>query len=328
MTYAEGIVLSLGLWIGGRSVRFLSNPWLVAGGLLDLVGLGLVIWALPEGGWPLAAGVVCLLAGALAISRASLGLAPEEPAAGSPSRAHRIEPELASPPPRRVELKVRPKLVVGLWAMALGLMAFFFYDRVWTRLPPVPSQSLLANQGVAARGEVHRKELRESASGEPRYYLYYNFDDQQGSGMRASVSVPAAVYERFGEGAAITVVYLPGESALHYLPEITRDPFAMRGSLIAALLAAFAIGLLEMQRRKHKRLTSRGAAVEGKVAGLVRRGVNRVYTAEYRAGGKSLSVRATERNPARREGDAVTVLYNPNDPTEAIVYVAAMYRVV
>ena len=55
-------------------MRFLNNRWLVAGGLLDLVGLGLVVWSLPEGGWPLAAGVGCLLAGALAISRAGFGL--------------------------------------------------------------------------------------------------------------------------------------------------------------------------------------------------------------------------------------------------------------
>ena len=155
-------------------MSFLKNPWLIAGGALDLIGLGLVIWSLPEGGWPLAAGVGCLLAGAIAISQANLGAVEPSPA-GRRAQSHRIESELAGGGPRAVELKVRPKLVAGLWAIALGLMGLFFYERVWMRLPAVPSQSFLAEQGV----ELHWQPPASSTtrvltprSGQPRFFQY------------------------------------------------------------------------------------------------------------------------------------------------------------
>ncbi len=308
-------------------MKFLTNPWLLAGGLLDLTGLALVIWAMPEGGWPLAAGVGCLLAGAFAISQANLGLETEPAASASRGGTRRIEPELAAAPPRRVELKVRPKLVVALWAIALALMAFFFYDRVWNRLPSVASQTLLAEQGLEARGTVHRKEMRENSMGQPKYYLYYNFTDQSGSEVRSSISVPKALYDRFHENDSVQVKYIPGDALAHYLPEITRPPFALRGSMMGAVLAIFAVVVLDTQRRRHRRLVSRGVAVSGTVQDLRKRGASRTYRAAYAAAGQQLSVRTTERNPQRSAGDAVTVLYDSGNPAEAVVYPAAMYRV-
>lgn len=306
---------------------FLKNRWLVAGLALDLVGLALIAWALPQGGgWLLAAGVCALLAGAYAMSRANFGIAESRPQEPKSRGSHQVEPELSAPLPRSVELKVRPKLVIGLWAIALGLLAFSFYERVWLRLPAAPSQSLLAEQGLEAFGQVHGKETRENASRELRRYLYYNFVDQDGAGVRASVAVPAGVYDSFDELDSIRVKYLPGQPSLHYLPDITREPFALRGSVIAAVLSACAIVFLDRRRRMHKRLVRSGAVAPGSVSQLQKRGANRVYVLRYSASGQNLAVRVTERNPGREDGDTVSVLYAPEKPSEAIAYPAAMYR--
>jgi hypothetical protein len=195
---------------------------------------------------------------------------------------------------------------------------------VFSRNPGPPSQRLLETQGARAEATVHRRELRQNAQGEPRYSLYYNFTDEAGSAVRSSVTVSKMLFERYPEGAKLEVAYLPGDPLAHFLPALTRPVFAERALLMALTAVAFLAYLLESRRRRHSRLVRQGTPVAGVAENVRRRGGARVYDVRFRSGGREGKLRATERNPLRRDGDVVTVLCDAQGDAE--LYLQCLYR--
>ncbi len=299
---------------------------MLAGIALDLAGLGLVIWSLPEGGVGLAAGVVCLLAGAALTTRAASAPITEQSA--STSTTWHMPPALRAKAPRSVKMQPLGRVIALVWIAALIGIGLFAAERVLGLNPPGASHRLVVAEGADVRAEIHDKTVRENSRGEPRYYLYYHYEYPQGSRARASVSVPQGIYDDYQVNDVIALKVLPSEPPAVAIPEFTRDPFALQGLLLGACVAALLLVYLDSQRRRQRRLVSTGLPVSGTVSDIRRRGASRSYHARYQVGGTEHTVRASERNPERRNGDQVTVLHDAEDPGDGIVYEAALYRVV
>ncbi len=308
-------------------MKLLTNPSIAAGAALDLVGLALVVWSLPEGGLPLAAGVACLLAGAALITRASsrnLNQAASAPQAPD----WKLDPALRQPLPRSVRLRPLGYVIAAAWLISLAALGWFAADRVLALNPPIPSQSLIETQGVSAVAEIYEKIERTNSRGEPRYYLYYSFEYPKGSEVRASTSVTKRLYDRYQVQDALALKLLPMSPPVVFIPELTQSPFALRGLLVGGVVAALMLLFVDAQRRRHKRLVRTGLPVAGTVEALRRRGGSRTYQARYRVGGSDHVVRAAERNPSRRNNDQVTVLHDSEKPSDAVVYEGAFYKAV
>lgn len=307
------------------------NPWLLGGIGLDLIGIFLIVQALPDGGMRLAAGVACLAAGTAAISlgaRGDSGPRPDVRTLETARGGWRPEPELRQEPPRAVKLAPAAMVSIVSWLLAAAVVGFFVWDRVAPLSPASREQRLLAAEGESAEATVHRKETRESTAGEPRYQLYYNFRGVDGGAVRSSATVSRRVFERYEVGDEIEVRYLPGDPVMHYLPPLERSDTEVRIALAAAVLAAFFLFLLEAKRRRHKKLVRDGKAVPGVVVGVKVRGAARAATVAFETLHEKRELRATLRRPALEKGDAATVLYDPSDPREAELYAACLYRAV
>jgi hypothetical protein len=297
---------------------------IAAGAALDLVGLALVVWSLPEGGLPLAAGVACLLAGAALITRASSRQLNQ--AAAAPHAADwKLDPALRRPLPRSVRLRPLGYVIAATWLVSLAALGWFA-DRILALNPPLPSQTVVETQGIDVVGEIYEKIERTNSRGEPRYYLYYSYEYPQGSEVRGSIAVTKRLYGRRQVNDTLTLKVLPAEPPIVFIPELTQGAFAMRGLVAGSVIAALMLLFVDAQRRRHKRLVRSGLPVAGTVENLRRRGGSRTYQARYRVGGSDYVVRATERNPRRRNDDQVTVLHDAEKPSDAVVYEGAFYK--
>lgn len=312
----------------------MSKGWMLGVGAgLDFGGLGLIVTTLPEAGWPLAAGLALMLAGTMLITR-SLQSKSEATADGPAERKRaskrwQPEPELLRDPPRPVSMTVTAKITVVAWLAMLAVAGWFGWQNVWRLAPPVPSQTLILNEGVRATATIHRKEVRDREDGQQRYYLYYNFTDASGSGVRSSTSVSASLFGEYEEGDSLEVAYLPGEPLAHFAVELTRGPFAMRGSLMALVVGAFLLFLLGAKMLRHRNLARSGKAVAGYVESVVRRGGGKKLEVRYETvNGREITIKPLERNALRKQGDVVTVLYLPGNPEDGEMYSLCLFRAV
>ena len=297
---------------------------------LDVAGMALIALGVPEGGWKVGAGLGLMLAGTWLVSSSLRGAAP-----GAAPDAEKVEaargrwlpePELRREPPRPVRLSAAAKAVGMAWLLMLVVGAGYAYLTVFSRNPGPPSQNLLDAEGETALATVHRREVREYGDGEPRYALYYNFKDRDGAAIRSSANVPKTLFERHQEGDQFEVVYLPGDPIAHYAPALTRPAFAERWLLMALVgLAALAF-VLERRRRRHYKLVREGTPVAGVVENVRRRWGVRAYDVTFKLKRREGSLHASERNPMRRNGDIVTVLSDPMDAGDAVLYQQCLYR--
>ena len=300
--------------------------WLALGASLAVCGGFALAISLPEGGWLMWTGVGMVATGSLALRA---GLAAREahtdgdPPAGPQSRAH-IEPELLESPPRQVEMTGRGRLVVMAWVLALAAFGALAQQHFY-RLPPTPAQDLLDAEGAESTATLHSVETRQLADGRALHFVGYSFQADSGSPVRINRSLSRRVHSRMFEGMRTRVVYLPGSPEMHYLPEMT-SPVSTRVVFFAGGLLLAAAGFAEAQRRLHRRLVSRGVAVSGITASVRRRGGVRSFRVNYDVAGERRSIRASERNPNLRSGQASTVLYDPAASSRAIVYRLALYR--
>jgi hypothetical protein len=124
----------------------------------------------------------------------------------------------------------------------------------------------------------------------------------------------------------LEVLYFSEDPQVHFAGRLEQEdlPPAVRWIAVAALGALF-FGF-EHQRRYHKRLVSRGSPVKGIVEGVRRRGGSRVFTVRYQLHGRQGSLRGSERNPKRADGDAITVLHLPERPEQTTLYCTSLYR--
>lgn len=304
-----------------------------AGVGLDLGGLGLIVTALPDGGWPLAAGLALMLAGTMLITRSlqskSAPQTADEADYQKAGKRWRPEPELRGDPPRRVKMSVTAQVTIFAWLLMLGVAGWYGWRNVWRLSPPVPSQSLLLKEGGSAVAEIHRKEIRDLEDGRKSYYLYYNFTDDTGAGVRSSVNVSASVFADYRDGGKLQIRYLPGEPLVHFAADLTQEPFAMRGTLMAIVAGAFLLFLLGAKMFRHRRLARSGKAVAGYVESVKRRGGAKKLRVRYETvNGREIFISPLERNVARNTGDVVTVLYWPGEPEGGELYSLLLFRAV
>ena len=305
--------------------------WLALGASLAISGGFAIVIALPEGGEVLWLGVGLIAAGSLALRRGLAGADQgarstprHEAAPGASADDSNIEPELRAPGPRNVTLTTRGKLVLAVWVAVLAVFALLSHQH-FGYLPAPPSKKLLDQEGVSASATVHSRDARSLEDGRTLHFLGYSFSADAGTPMRVNQSVPQRVYARVSEGDTTEVVYMPLNPEQHYLPELTSPVSTAMVVFIAAVLL-LAAGFAEAQRRLHRRLAASGKAVSGFTADVRRRGGVRSFLVNYDASGKRQTLRARERNPELRNGQTVTVLYDPAIPSRAVVYRHGMYK--
>ncbi|MDE0264038.1 MAG: hypothetical protein OXJ37_16665 [Bryobacterales bacterium] len=308
-----------------------SKIWLALGASLAISGGFTVVMSLPEGGETLWLGVGLIAAGSLALRQGLAGTDQvtrppprHEGAARASADDSHIEPELRVATPREVTLTARGKLVLAVWVAVLAVFGLLSHQH-FGRLPAPPSKKLLDQEGVSTSATVHSQEMRSLENGRTLYFLGYSFTADAGRPMRVNQSVPPRVYARISEGDTTEVVYMPLNPQRHYLPEITSPVTTGMVVFIAAVLV-LAAGFAEAQRRLHRRLAVSGNAVSGFTADVRRRGGVRTFLVNYDASGKRQTLRARERNPELRNGQTVTVLYDPAIPSRAVVYRHGMYK--
>lgn len=308
-----------------------SKLWLALGASLAISGGFAIVMSLPEGGEMLWLGVGLIAAGSLALRRGLAGAdqvarsTPRHEAAASASADDSdIEPELRAPGPRDVILTTRGKLVFGVWVAVLAVFGLLSHQH-FGYLPAPPSKKLLDQEGATVSATVHSLNTRKLENGRTLYFLGYTFAADAGAPMRVNQSVPPRVYARVSEGDLTEVVYMPLNPEQHYLPELTSPVTTGMVVFLAAVLLLGA-GFAEAQRRLHRRLAVSGMAVSGFTADVRRRGGVRAFLVNYDVSGKRQTLRARERNPELRNGQSVTVLYDPAIPSRAVVYRHGMYK--
>ncbi len=308
-----------------------SKIWVALGASLAISGGFAILMSLPEGGEMLWLGVGLVAAGSVALRRgiAVTDSKPQFPsrnaaAADASASDSRIEPELQAPSPRTVTLTVRGKLVLCVWMAVLAIFGLLSHQH-FGYLPAPPAKKLLDQEGVTTSASVHMRERRSLEDGRDLYFLGYSFMPDSGTPMRVNQSVPPRVYARVSEGDTTKVVYMPLNPEQHYLPELTSAVTTGMVVFIAAVLL-LAAGFAEAQRRMHRRLVMSGKAVSGFTANVRRRGGVRSFLVNYDIGGKRQTLKASERNPDLRNGQSVTVLYDPAIPSRAIIYRQGMYK--
>ena len=308
-----------------------SKVWLVVGTSLGVSGGFLILMSLPEGGEALWLGLGLIASGSLVLRLGLAGLQHDKTATddgGAPETVHHrnsdIEPELLQPPPRKVAMTRRGKLIVTVWMLTLTVFGVLAQQH-FGRLPPPSIKRQLELQGAAASATVHSREVRSLPNERTLYFLAYNFETESGAPVRINRSVPPRVFALLAEGDTTRVVYFPNNPEVHYLPEIT-SPVSTRLVFVAAGLLLAAAGFTEAQRRLHRRLVSTGAPVSGFVAGVRRRGGVRSFVVNYDVAGERRTLKASERNPNLRNGQLATVLHETAVSGRAVVYRLALYR--
>jgi len=304
-----------------------SRLLLVAGAVLDTLGVALIALSFVQETDTLYAGLALMAAGSVFFvlwgrqnSRdAAVDAAPQSRAS---TTGWTPERELTRSLPRQVVLTPVGRWRTLLWILAL--VAAVIYANVIPG-PATPKQETLERFGVEVMGVVHRKESRTHDGGRV-YYLYYNFQDREGKGVRTSVAVDEPVYSSFQEGDSIEITYLPQDPFFHDAKGFgdDRGPRPL-GYLWGALLAVVIVAL-EIHRIRHKRLAMYGKPIAGTVTKLTRLGAATAYTVQCTAAAHQRTLRGSERRPGLQAGDAVTVLYRPDKPQQIVLYRLCLYR--
>ena len=127
-------------------------------------------------------------------------------------------------------------------------------------------------------------------------------------------------------GDSIEVIYFPFDPQRHFTPRLEQQPMPPVIRWLAVALLAALLFVFEQQRRFHRKIVEQGKAVAGVVEAVRRRGSNRVFTVRFKLQGQERTLRGSERNPQRADGDVVTVLYLPERPERAVLYCTSLYR--
>ena len=298
---------------------------LIAGAVFDMAGVGLIAFSLIQerdellwvGVGLMAVGSMLIVGWARQQSRLEAATPTETAVA-----AWSVEPELALPPPRRVELTSTGRWRLWLWLRG-GRGGRALYQRLSAKSAADGGGFRQVRGGN--RGGHPRQAATQQRGRRARYYLYYHFDNRRGEQVRASIAVAEQIYSSRREGDTIRVTYLPDEPLSHEVMGVEYDRFRPEGIVaLAALLAA--LSALELQRRRHKRLVTVGSAVGGTVLEVTRTGAASRYTVRAETGGVERRLRHSERACRLRAGDRVTVLYSPDKPSDVVLYRGAVYR--
>ena len=301
---------------------------LVAGAVFDTLGVALIALSFVQETDTLYVGLVLMAAGSVFFvlwgrqnSRDQAG--DTAPHSSASTKGWTPERELTRPLPRQVVLTAVGRWRTLLWMLALGAAV------IYTNVMPgraTPRQQTLQRFGVEATGVIHRKESRSHDGGATVYYLYYNFKDANGKGVRASAAVGERVYSSFQEGDSIEVAYLPEDPFFHQAKGFGDGRAARPLGYLWVALLTIAIVALEIHRIRHKRLAMYGRPIAGVVTKLTRLGAATAYSVQCTAGGRRRTLRGSERRPGLQAGDPVTVLYMPDKPQHIVLYRLCLYR--
>jgi hypothetical protein len=305
-----------------------SRVWIIAGACLDLAGAVLVVSSFTQGGARLLAGIALVLAGSFMVVQGVFRTAQSPEPSGKPVTPDlskwRPELELRGPTPRNAQLApVGRRLAVwgGLLILALGGYVFFFTSHA------PPGQEAIEELGVRTKGTVHDKQIREGPGG-TGYYLYYNFRDQAGSGVRSSARVAESVYSSVNVNDPIEVIYLPDDPLIHVVPGISGSGGSPPALLLVAGFLAVPLLMAEIIRRRHRTLVASGEPAPGVVRALRGRGPVQSFSVHYTVDGAEHTLRGSLRGANLREGSLLTVLYLADNPDAALLYASSFYRAV
>ena len=215
---------------------------LIAGAVFDMAGVGLIAFSLIQerdellwvGVGLMAVGSMLIVGWARQQSRLEAATPTEKPVA-----AWSVEPELALPPPRRVELTSTGRWRLWLWLAAVA--AAVLYTNGYPRRAQ-PMEAAFAEFGVETEAVIHDKQQRTSAGGEPRYYLYYHFANRRGEQVRASIAVAELIYSSHREGDTIRVVYLPDDPLTHQVAGVEDNRFRPEGIAVLLVIVYMIVG--------------------------------------------------------------------------------------
>lgn len=303
-----------------------SRVWIALGSSLAVSGLILIMLALPDGGQALWIGVGLIAGGSLAL-RAGLGQPGDSslPSAATGARGlSSLERELRAPPVRRVSLTGRGIITVCVWVAVLSAFGLLSHQH-FGYMPPPQSKARLDDEGLQAPAVIHSLEARKVQGDREMHFVGYSFTSESGSTTRVSRSVSPRVFAKLRRGDTARVIYSPINPEIHYLPDLT-SAVSTQAVLFTAALLLIAAGFAEAQRRLHRRLAAWGTPAVGFTANVRRRGGVRSYLVNYDVDGKRHTLKVRERNPSVRNGQSVTVLYDPTIPSRAIAYRLGMYR--
>ena len=301
---------------------------LIAGAVLDTLGVALIALSFVQETDTLYFGLALMALGSVFFvlwgRRNSRDLAGDAaPHSSASTKGWKPERELTRPLPRQVVLTPVGRWRTLLWMLALAAAV------IYTNVIPgraTPRQETLQRFGVEVTGVIHRKESRSHAGASTVYYLYYNFKDANGEGVRASAAVDKQVYSSFQEGDSIEITYLPEDLFFHEAKGFGGGRRARPLGYLWVALLTIAIVALEIHRIRHKRLAMYGRPIAGVVTKLTRLGAATAYSVQCTAGGRRRKLRGSERRPGLRVGDPVTVLYMPDKPQHIVLYRLCLYR--
>ena len=302
--------------------------WVLAGFSLQVLGAVLIWRTLPDFGPDVIGGVAAVVCGSLLITWGVVQRAKRDTQAPPPPTAGQggwlPEPELRRVTPRVVRLSRSGRRMVAWWAillMAIPLYTWFVIQRAGG--PRVDH----SDDYVEGTATIHDKAVRDSV-GSKRFYIYYHFQVDALPEVRASTTVSESDYNKYNVGDPLRVLYLSPNPTVHEVLDLREKGAAPPVIWFAAGVATLLLIVFEMIRRRHKTITALGAPAAGKIDMVHRRGAGYVYTVRCDAGGIESSIRATEREPAVREGDSITVLYLPHKPDQRLIYRLSMYEAV
>jgi hypothetical protein len=307
-----------------------GRVWIVAGACLDIVGAVMVATSLAQGGFRLVAGIGLVIVGSLLIARgvafsAATDEGHETRRRGKPEISKwRPEAELRGPTPRTVRLSAAGQRMAFGWGLLIvvaGTAAFLFSQQAG------PDSAILDQEGARTTGQVHDKTTREESGG-TNYYIYYNFRDERGNGVRSSARVSESTYAAINVNDPIEIVYLPEDPLIHRAEGISEVRAKPSVVILAFIFLGLPLAMAELIRRRHRDLISRGTPVAGVVSNVRQRGAAQVLSASYTVDGRQHSLRGTLRRSSLREGDLVTVLYLSEHPDASVLYATSFYQAV
>jgi Protein of unknown function (DUF3592) len=253
----------------------------------------------------------------MSISRAVTERLPEYSAAPwTPER------ELTLPPPREVALGWPMRLFgTAILAMVVVVISFGF--------APIAKRSYLMWRGESVTGTVLQKFQTEThvKSGVTRHYHLSVQYSPSGTAQMGRIEVSQKYYAMVTSGQTIPIHcdrQKPSEFTLD--EDSTHTPWQTLIPLVLLVVLRFVFGSL-------KRFAENGVAVKGLLVsnpgrGLTRRGILSIYYEFGQEAYNGLYMPRRQRGVAKKAGDTVSLLIDPEKPRNYIVYPMPEIRIV
>lgn len=241
------------------------------------------------------------------------------------------EPELQnSHPPRKVIKRYPVPIFWKIFLPTTLILLLIFANRA------AIMQEYITRFGVPVTGTIKTKDRimspgRKNSAGYD-YLLKISYPVSNSVETTQTFQVPRWEYDSLSIGAPIKLMLHPKD------PYSARIPSSKGGGvtfflieIIIFAVAFYGIKILRAKFNLHYRLAVRGQVVQGFIKTMNSQGVSVKVTVDYKYGGMYYENRkhALMYNPQGcYAGESVTLLVNPSNPEEFVVYKSCAYKVV